>query len=115
MTTVAERLQFLLESRDMKQTELADRIGISKQSLYKYLHCKCEPRSEVIAKMAAALSTSADFIVGLTADPTPRQRDPETEQRMEKQTELTAKVQKLTPVNRIRLEERLDCLLEQQG
>lgn len=115
MTTVAERLQYLLESRDMKQKELADRVGISKQSLYQYLHCKCEPRAEIIAKMAAALGTTADFIVGLTADPAPREYDPETEMRLRRETAMLTRLRQLTPENRIRLAERVDCLLEQQS
>ena len=63
----------------MKQTELADKIGISKQSLYKYLHCMCEPRAEIIARMAVVLNTSADFIVGITNDHNPIERDKSNE------------------------------------
>ena len=114
MVTVAERLQFLLECRDMKQKELADRAGISKQSLYQYLHCKCEPRASTIARMAEVLNTSADFIVGLTNDPTPRHCDPDAELYFGTQAALFSRLQRLSPDNLIRLEERLTFLLEQQ-
>ena len=114
MTTVAERLIFLMETLDMKQTELASKVGISKQSLYKYLHCKCEPRAEIIAKMATVLNTTADFIVGLTNNPAPGKYNAATEQRIKKETELMCKFKKLSPENQIRIEERINLLLENE-
>lgn len=112
MTTVAERLVFLMESLDMKQTELAEKVGISKQSLYKYLHCKCEPRAEIIAKMAVHLHSTADFIVGLTNDPKPVNRSDETEQAAQKETELLSKFRRLSFEDQIRIEERMNIMLE---
>lgn len=112
MKTLGERLIFLMELKDMKQTELAGAIEISKQSLYKYIHNLCEPRSEIIARMAAVLDTTADYIVGLTEDPSPtcRKEDADTISGIE----MLSKIHRLTPENRIRIEERIDTLLEQQ-
>ncbi|MBQ2940738.1 MAG: helix-turn-helix transcriptional regulator [Clostridia bacterium] len=112
MTTVAERLIYLMENLDMKQTELADKIGISKQSLYKYLHCKCEPRAEIIKKMAIALNSTADYIVGLTNDARPINRDANTEQVMKKENELLSKFRKLSADDQIRIEERMNIMLD---
>jgi len=114
MTTIAERLIYLMDNLDMKQTELAEQIGISKQSLYKYLHCKCEPRAEIIARMATALNSTADFIVGLTNDPKPIIRDAESEQLAKKETELLLKFRKLSAENQIRIEERMNMMLEDE-
>lgn len=114
MTTVSERLIYLMENMDMKQTELAEKIGISKQSLYKYLHCKCEPRAEIIARMAKVLNSSADFIVGLTNNPAPHSTDDVHEQKIQRETELICKFRKLSYEDQIRIEERLDFLLEKQ-
>lgn len=111
MSSVGERLIYLMESADMKQTELAEKCGISKQSLYKYIHCKCEPRAEIIAKMAVALHTSADFIVGLTNDDTPRCQTEETENKHKKEIELIEKYRRLTAESKIRIEERMEMLL----
>ena len=36
MTTVGERIKSLRERNNLSQTELADKIGVSKQTLYKY-------------------------------------------------------------------------------
>lgn len=112
MTTVAERLIFLMENLDMKQTELAQIVGISKQSLYKYLHCKCEPRAEIIAKMAIALNSSADYIVGLTNDPNPINRSDVIENTAKQETQLISKFRQLSEENKIRIEERINIMLE---
>ena len=114
MDTLAERLIFLMENLDMKQTELADRVGISKQSLYKYLHCKCEPRAEIIARMAKILNSSADFIVGLTNDYTPVSHNNATEENLKKDFEILSKFRSLSDENKIRIEERIDFMLEDE-
>lgn len=113
MTTIADRLIYLMENLDMKQTELAEKIGISKQSLYKYLHCKSEPRAEIIAKMAVSLNSTADYIVGLTNDPKPVNRSELTEQAAKKETELLSKFRRLSADDQIRIEERINIMLGQ--
>lgn len=113
MTNVGERIIYLMENLDMRQTELADKIGISKQSLYKYLHCKCEPRAEIIARMAVALNSSADYIVGLTDNPAPLKRNSETEKVIREENELVYKYRKLSHDDKIRIDERINIMLEQ--
>ncbi len=115
MSTVAERLIYLMENLDMKQTELASKVGISKQSLYKYLHCKCEPRAEIIAKMAVALHTSADYIVGLTHDASPIQRNENAEQAAQTEAEFVSKFRRLSKEEQIRIDERMNMMLEKQA
>ena len=112
MKTISERLIFLMENLDMKQTVLADKIGISKQSLYKYLHCKYEPRAEIIAKMAIVLNTSADYIVGLTNDNRPIKRTAESENTAKEENEILSKFRQLSPEDKIRIEERINIMLE---
>lgn len=112
MNTVSERLKFLMEVNEIKQTQLASLVGISKQSLYKYLHCKCEPRAEIIAKMAEALNTSADYIVGLTGNPAPAVRNQEAEKIASRDTELLLMFHRLSNDDKIRIEERIKTMLE---
>ncbi|MDO5478565.1 MAG: helix-turn-helix transcriptional regulator [Clostridia bacterium] len=101
-----------MENLDMKQTELAEKVGISKQSLYKYLHCQCEPRAEIIARMAITLHTSADFIVGLTNDSSPIVRDASAEELAGEEHAFFSKYKKLSKEDKIRIEERINMLLE---
>lgn len=114
MESLAQRLIFLMENLDMKQTELAEKIGISKQSLYKYLHCGCQPRADIIACMAIILHTSADFIVGLTDNSMPVEPEAEREAEAQRENEFFKNYRKLSKENQIRLEERMYALLEEQ-
>lgn len=112
MLPLGERLINLMDCMEMKQTELADLVGISKQSLYKYIHCKCEPRAEIIARMAKALNTTADYIVGLTDNPAPHNYDPKNEFAARREFELLKKFRSLSNEDKIRIEERLNIMLE---
>lgn len=113
MNTIANRLVYLMELHDMKQTELAEKIGISKQSLYKYLHCGCEPKAEIIARMARVLNTSADYLVGLTNDFVPVIRNKETEEKVKRSAILISKFNRLSNEDKIRIEERINMMLEE--
>ena len=113
-TEIGKRLELLMENMDMKQVELADKIGISKQSLYQYMHCKCEPRASVIKEMAKALNTSADFIVGLTENPVSVQYDKSLEATAKKENRFISKFRTLTLENQAKIEERMDILYEMQ-
>ena len=115
MNTLAERLIYLMDNCNINQTEFAAKIGISKQSLYKYIHCKCEPRAEIIARMAMVLNTSADFIVGITNDYTPVKRDLFTENAAKREVAVLSKFKKLSEEDKIRIEERIDVLLENEN
>ena len=44
MDTMGERIIYLRECLDMRQNELADRIGVTKMTMYKYEKNLCEPR-----------------------------------------------------------------------
>jgi transcriptional regulator with XRE-family HTH domain len=99
----------------MRQIDLAEKIGISKQSLYKYIHNLCEPRSGIIALMAKVLNTTADFIVGLTDDPSPVQKDKIKETEAKREAVLLQKLRHLNPENQAKVEERIDILTEMQN
>ena len=43
MDTMGERIIYLRECLDMRQNELADRIGVTKMTMYKYEKNLCEP------------------------------------------------------------------------
>ena len=43
MDTMGERIIYLSECIDMRQNELADRIGVTKMTMYKYEKNLCEP------------------------------------------------------------------------
>lgn len=115
MQTIGERIIFLRENIDLSQVKLAERIGITKMTLYKYERDICEPRGEIIARLAKALNTSADFLLGLTNNPKPRILNSELENEFKSENAMLIKYRDLSSLNKAKIEERIDILLEQQS
>ena len=115
MNTIGERIVFLREECDMSQKELAYAIDIAPTSLSRYENNLYEPKAEILLRLASALDTTSDFLLGLTDDykkPNPgRAKNPRitiSEQR------LLSSYRKLDKENQIRVLERVDTLLEIQ-
>ena len=100
---------------DLTQVRLASLIGITKMTLYKYEKNICEPRGEIIARLAKALNTSTDFLLGCTEDFVPVSHDIKSGCFIKKkEIDLISKYRQLNDNNRARIEERIDLLLESQ-
>ncbi len=112
MNTLGERISFLRDNMEMSQTELAEKIDITPMTLAKYTKDKNEPRSSTIAKMAQALNTSADYIVGLTSDYSPSKSNDEVFSENKREQSLLFSFRKLSEQDKIRIEERILMLLE---
>lgn len=65
-TEFGNRLKTLREQCHFKQGELADKIGITRQSMSNYESGKHSPDVNVIVKMADCLGCSTDYLMGLT-------------------------------------------------
>lgn len=59
-----ENLKMLREEKGLSQQKLADILGVSQQSIYKYETQDVEPDIAMLKKMAAYFETSLDFLVG---------------------------------------------------
>ena len=115
MNSIGERIIFLRENMDLPQVKLAAKIGITKMTLYKYEKNICEPKGEIIARLADVLNTSADFILGRTADSAPI-KTTDTEQNAKiRENEIVHKFRNLTEINQAKIEERIEILLETQN
>ena len=112
MQTIGERIVFLREEMDISQIKLADMVGLTNTTLYKYEKNKCEPRSEIIARLSDVLNTTADFLIGRTNDPSPLVKNPEKEELYQKNNELINKFNLLPKEDQIRIEERINTLYE---
>lgn len=64
MKTLAERLQYALDIRNMKQVELAQITHIGKSSISTYLTGEYEPKQKNIYKIASALDVSEAWLMG---------------------------------------------------
>lgn len=115
MNTIGERIIFLRDNLDMTQVKLADAIGITKMTMHKYEKNLCEPRGELIAKMADVLNTTTDFLLGRTNDSSPLVKDDNAENTNKKELDLIYNFRRLTSINQAKIEERIESLLEQQG
>ena len=68
----AERLKKLRKDLGISQRELARKAGISSAMISLYEAGKKSPTIDVLMKLAVVLEVSADYLLGLTDDPSPR-------------------------------------------
>ena len=116
MQTIGERIVFLREELDISQIKLADKVGLTNTTLYKYEKNICEPKGEIIARLASALNTTADFILGRTPDFSPLKKESGEESfRKQRENELVQSFRRLSDENKARVEERIYSLLEAQS
>ena len=57
-----------LHRSGMKQKELASVIGVTEVSISRYANGERQPRNNILLKMARALQTSPEYLVGLGLD-----------------------------------------------
>ena len=60
----AKNLKMVMDERNMTQTQLAALTGIAKSGISQYLSGKTTPKTAVLQKLADALETSVDFLMG---------------------------------------------------
>lgn len=66
-----ERLNKALAVTGTQPSELARRSNMSRGQVSNYLNAKRTPGVDIIVRFAKALGVSADFLLGLSDDPTP--------------------------------------------
>lgn len=113
MKTIGERIVFLREELEMSQKELAARIGIPPTSLSRYENNQYEPKAEILKRLALALQTSSDFLLGMTDD-FKRFSESEPVGLTAEEQRLITQYRKLSDENKIRLHERTLSLLDMQ-
>ncbi len=67
MTIFSERITELMSRYKMNQKELAVKAGVTESAMSYYVQGKRVPRSDVLTKMAKALNTTTDYLLGSTA------------------------------------------------
>lgn len=63
-------LRELRTAAKLTQSQLADRTGISRSTLYRYENSQNLPDSDIIVRLALALHTTTDYLLGLDDAPT---------------------------------------------
>jgi len=70
-----DRLRSLRTQRGLSQEGLAEEVGVRGQQIWRYEKGDNTPAADVLAQIARALGTSADYLIGLTDDPSLPQTD----------------------------------------
>lgn len=65
-----ERLRYLRNKRGYTQEQLADALNIGNKQIWRYENEETRPDGLTIARIAKALDTTTDYLLGLTDDPT---------------------------------------------
>lgn len=66
-----QRLKEQREAAQLRQQDLAYLVGTSQNQISKYEIGRSQPTADVLLKIAKALQTSSDYLLGLTDDPLP--------------------------------------------
>lgn len=67
------RLREIREASGITQEQLAEMLGVPVLRVWKYENGKSKVGADYIAKVADALSVSADYLLGISDDPTPNE------------------------------------------
>ena len=105
---VKDRLNEALKYRSLTASQLAEKSGVNKSSVSRYLSGERIPRSDAIYKMATALNVDPSWILGYNVPMTPDfviQLDDQ---------KLIVEVEKLSPENKERLKDFLSYLITKQ-
>lgn len=62
------RLTVLLDESNMKQIDLAKKVGTSNVTICRYLNGERIPRLDVVSRIANVFNVSLDYLLGLTND-----------------------------------------------
>ena len=105
-----KRLIDLRESKDMKQKELGDILNLQSSAISKYEKGITQPNIASLIKIAEYFSVSVDYLLGLSSVKNPYSADKFTP----KEAEIITKYRKLSPENKIRIDERISTMVDGQ-
>jgi transcriptional regulator with XRE-family HTH domain len=66
-----DRLRSLRNKQGYTQEELSVLVNIGSRQIWRYENGETSPDGDTLGSIAKVLSTSADYLLGLTDDPTP--------------------------------------------
>lgn len=68
MIMLNQRIRLLRRARNMSQVELANRLGVTKQSVSNWENDNIQPSVEMLMKLADVFSVSTDYMLGIESD-----------------------------------------------
>ena len=68
MTDLGKRIQELRKQQKLSQTELANKINVSKSQINRYENKGVQPPADILNKLAEVFGTSVDFLINGNTD-----------------------------------------------
>lgn len=65
---IGKRIAVELDKKGMSQKQLSKRINLSEAVVSRYISGEREPKANVLANIATALSTTSDYLLGIEED-----------------------------------------------
>lgn len=109
--TFNTRLFELRVASDMRQYELALKLGLKSSAISKYEKGLTQPGISTLVMLADIFEVSVDYLVGISSVKNPYTNDKFTP----REAEIIMKYRRLNMENRIRLDERMNAMLETQS
>lgn len=65
LKNIQSRLRESIKQSNKTQKEIAKQIGVSAQTVSKYMKCDIFPALDTLAKLCVCIDVSADYILGI--------------------------------------------------
>ena len=105
------RLKELRCDNDMSQTKLAEKLNLKASAISKYEKGLTQPSIETLEKLAKIYNVTIDYLVGISDIKNPQDKSKITPV----EAEFVVKLRKLKFENRIRIDERMNTMIENQS
>jgi len=105
-----KRLIDLREEKNMTQANLAFLLKLGQGAVSKYENGKSEPPFDTLVEIAAHFKVSVDYLLGLSSIKNPYSSDKFTP----REAEIIERYRKLIPENKIRIDERINAMIDGQ-
>lgn len=70
MSVFSERISELMKNNRLSQKELSAKAGVTESAMSYYVNGERTPRSDVLTRIAKALGTTTDYLLGNTSEAT---------------------------------------------
>lgn len=114
MNTIGSRILNLRADKDIKQSDLANQIGITKSMLSKYENDINIPKADILSKIADVLDTTTDYLLCRVNNSAPLSKNNQIKFLDDYHFKIYNIADELNLANKIRLLERANTLLDLQ-
>ena len=100
-------LKKIVKEQNKSLTSLAVELEVSQEAISQYISGKIYPKTSTIIKMAKILNTSADYLLGLTDNPTPNNI-----KLNEKENHLIDSYRKLSNIEKVQVDSYIQAIVD---